>query len=93
MSDDRFPVPPIDRDEIERAHALLRRKLREAPPAADQLTREMQENIANGIRGRDLLDIPAYRDHLTAHADVIAQRLRQVREELDEQNRHEREDE
>jgi hypothetical protein len=87
MTDDRFPRPPIDRDEIARVRERLRRQIRDAPPAADPLTREMQDNIANGVRGRDLLNIAAYRDHFAAHADQLTEHLRKLREELDEEAR------
>jgi hypothetical protein len=87
MSNDEFPIPPIDREQISRVHARLQQQIRDAPPAADPLIREMQENIANGVRGRDLLNIEAYRDYFTAHADEITQRLHGLRKELDEQAR------
>lgn len=81
-----LPPPPIDRDEIARVRERLRRQIRDAPPAADPLTREMQQNIADGVRGRDLLNIDAYRDHFAAHTDQILERLRRLREGLDEEN-------
>lgn len=83
MSTDGFPVPPIDRETISRIRAELQRQIREAPPAADPLVREMQENILNGARGRDLLQIEAYREHFAARSDEIIQRLRRLREDLD----------
>ncbi|GAA0454384.1 hypothetical protein Aca07nite_69460 [Actinoplanes capillaceus] len=87
MNSDGFPRPPIDREEIARVRARLRQLIRDALPAADPLLREMQENIINGVRGRDLLSIEAYREQFTARADEISHRLRRLREEIDEQAR------
>jgi hypothetical protein len=65
-----FPDPPIDRNHVEEVHRYLRRKAAEATPSADPLVREMQEGLASGrLRGRDLLRIGAYRDHLMGSAE------------------------
>ncbi|BFU45668.1 hypothetical protein [Krasilnikovia sp. MM14-A1004] len=87
MPTDEFPRPRIDREEIARLRERLRQQIRDAPPAKDPLTREMQQNVANGIRGRDLLNIDAYREHFAAHAEELTQRLRRLREDFDEQTR------
>jgi len=87
MSADRFPRPPIDREEIARLRERLRRQIRDAPPAKDPLTRELQQNVADGVRGRDLLNIAAYREHVAAHAEELTEQLRRVREDFDEQTR------
>ncbi|BEL02741.1 hypothetical protein Q0Z83_009320 [Actinoplanes sichuanensis] len=83
MNADDFPVPPIDREAISRIRAELRRHIRDAPPATDAIVREMQENILNGARGRDLLQIEAYREHFAAHGDRVIQRFRRLREDFD----------
>ncbi|MFI7603250.1 hypothetical protein [Actinoplanes sp. NPDC049681] len=88
MNNDRFPRPPIDREYIARVRERLRQQMRDAPPATDPLTRELQENVANGVRGRDLLRIDTYREHFAAHAEELTERLRRAREDLDEQARH-----
>ncbi|MEV8508779.1 hypothetical protein AB0368_28665 [Actinoplanes sp. NPDC051475] len=85
MNTDRFPRPPIDREQIARIRGRLRQQIRNAPPAKDPLTRELQQNVANGVRGRDLLSVDAYREHFAAHAEELTERLRRVREDLDEQ--------
>jgi len=83
MPADQFPRVPIDREEITRLRARLREQIRKAPPAPDPITRELQQNIANGVRGRDLLNVAAYRDHFGAHAAELTRRVRQLREDPD----------
>ncbi|GAA2344544.1 hypothetical protein [Dactylosporangium salmoneum] len=83
----RLPQPPIDREHLAALHEMLRRQARTAPPAADPLTRELQQNIADGVRGRDLLSIAVYREHLTAHAEAMTDKLQRLRHDLDEHPR------
>jgi hypothetical protein len=91
MTPDRFPRVPIDREEITRIRARLRQQIREAPPASDPLVRELQENVANGARGRDLLNVAAYRDHYASHAEALTGHMRRLRTDLDEQTRQQSE--
>jgi len=87
MTPDQFPRVPIDREEIARTRAHLRQLIRDAPAASDPLTRELQGNIANGVRGRDLLNVAAYRDHFAAHAEQLTERMRRLREDFDRETR------
>lgn len=92
MPADHFPRPRIDREEIARLRERLRQQIRDAPPAKDPLTREMQQNIVDGVRGRELLNVDAYREHFAARAEEMTERLRQLREDFDEQTRRGPED-
>lgn len=83
----QFPQVPIDREEITRIRARLRQQIRDAPPAADPVTRELQENVAAGARGRDLLNVAAYRDHFATHAEQLTSHARRLRKNFDEQTR------
>jgi hypothetical protein len=69
--------PPFDRERLDRVHAMLRRHAAEAPPSGDALTDEIRRQLASGrIRGRDLLRIDAYRDHLRVSADQLIEEYR-----------------
>jgi hypothetical protein len=91
MTPAQFPRVPIDREEITRIRERLRQQIRDAPPASDLLTRELRENIANGVRGRDLLNVAAYRDHFAAHAEELTKHARRLRKNFDEQTKQQSE--
>ncbi|MGW0431636.1 hypothetical protein ACWDV4_03655 [Micromonospora sp. NPDC003197] len=74
-----LPNIPIDSTRIERAHTLIRRQAETLPPSGNPLTDEIRREIANGrIRGRDLLQIDAYREHLQDRATKFVDRYRQL---------------
>jgi hypothetical protein len=80
-----LPRVPIDREQIVRIRERLRQQIRDAPPLADPVTRELQENVARGAGGRDLLKDAAYRDHFETHAAELIEHVQHLREDLDQQ--------
>ncbi|MEV6349430.1 hypothetical protein [Actinoplanes sp. NPDC051851] len=90
MPNNQVPRPPIDLEAVRRLREELRERIRAAPPPADPLLRELQQNIEAGVRGRDLLGLGVYRERFAAMANELTEHLCQLRDEAEEQARRER---